>query len=137
MTPKAHPWLSLAQAGALIGWTDPGAPRRLRRRLEAIERQTGTPILRRWGASKRTRYAVTLPALRRWCPDLFASRHDLPDAIRDAIAEVDDRIASTITRQNAHGSAIRELSRRLLAVESAHPVAAQRHPVATTPSRKG
>jgi hypothetical protein len=101
----------MAEAAEYVGMTGKDRERSLLRRLRAQEKATGRPILRRFGGrAQGTRYAVTVPILRRWCPEFFASRADLPKAVSDAFEEVDGRILSIIQRQNAHGSVIRQHS---------------------------
>ena len=108
---KAHPWLTLRQAAAVLGMDGHVAWLRLLRRLRAAERRGGRPIMRRWGGEGRgVRYAVTIPILRRHLPDLFATVGDLPAAIREAFGEVNDRVLDIKRQQNAQGSVIREHS---------------------------
>lgn len=115
---KAHPWMSLAAAATYLALPGKVPSLRLLRRLKTIEGQMGRPIMRRHGGrTTGTRYAVTVPLLRRWCPELFADRTDLPKAITEAIDEVDERVQSLTERVQVQASVIREHSIRLAGVE--------------------
>lgn len=108
---KAYPWLSMAEAAEYVGLSGKVPHLTLRRRLLAQEKRTGQRILKRYGGNgKGAKFAVTVPILRRWCPEFFASRADLPKAVADAFEEVDGRVLSVIQRQNAQGSVIRQHS---------------------------
>ena len=115
---KAHPSLTLRQAAAVLGMVEGAPHRRLFARLRSAEIRSGRKIMRRWaGEGRGVRYAVTIPLLRRHCPELFATVGDLPNAIAEAFGEVNDRVLDIKRQQNAHGSVIREHSHRILAIE--------------------
>ena len=67
---KSTPPLSMSDAAELLG--APWNAQKLRRYVLSRERATGRTILVRVGnGSLRPTYRVAVPALRRWCPELF------------------------------------------------------------------
>lgn len=107
---KPYPWLTLRQAARYLGWEGHFADLRLRRQLLAVERQTGKRILIRAGSgTRKPTYRVTLPILRRWLPEAFASRDGLPDTLQRALDELEVRIVDGVKRDHALGAAIRTI----------------------------
>lgn len=72
--------MSLGQAARSLGLS--GGARALRRRLVAAENRTSTRIMSRINGKERTRYTVTLRAVRRACPEWFRCEDELDAAER-------------------------------------------------------
>lgn len=89
--------LTLDQAASRLRWEGRGRARRLKRLLFARERQTKKRILTRLGGEQRTKYRITLSALRRYCPELFKSKVDeLQDNLKGFLKSIDERIADGV-----------------------------------------
>ncbi len=93
--------LTLAEAQREIGWNGPRG-RRLKRYLDKREKKLGKRIMLRMGPKSGTgcRYGVTMSALRRWCPELFAEELGA-STFREYIKGIDERIGSIVARQVA------------------------------------
>lgn len=123
-TPAKHPWLTMRQAAALIGWTDPEGGRRLKWRLLTVQRLTAQQgrscraLIETGKGTVLRRYATTEPLLRRWCPELFATAQHLPEAIERRFSEVNAETSEQRKRLMAQGSKIRAQDAELQALRA-------------------
>jgi len=93
-TPVLDRYITLAEAARAIGF--PGTGRtpeiRLRRYLLRRERVLGITILVRFGTEASPRYRLTLSALRAHCPELFDTRVELTELLREHVAEIEQKL---------------------------------------------
>ncbi len=116
---RKTPWLTMRQAAALIGWTDPEGGRRLKWRLMTVQRRQRCRVLIPVGrGAKRQHYVTSETLMHRWCPELFATAAHLPMVIQERFAGVDAAASATRNRLRALGSENRAIYSRLAAIEA-------------------
>ena len=94
-------YMTLPEAAAQLGLRAGQASRlRLYRFLIAREREVGRPIMVRRGGPLRPRLLITLPLLEEHCPELFARRVQLTEAMREEFEKVESEIC-LMKRQHA------------------------------------
>lgn len=115
-TETSPPTVSLSEAARILGDDRPHAGRRLRRRLQALQRATGVQLLvpAREG-SRRPTYRVSMAMLRLTCPDLFRQRQrdefaQVGRAVAQQLADITDRVDELA----ANVAALAESARRRL-----------------------
>lgn len=96
------PPISLPAAASLVGLR--GNPRdRARRLFRYLLRKEqivgGTPIMVRAGGMRHgRRYLVTVERLRESCPELFSSRDEVVEQVRESMSALEDRIEEVADR---------------------------------------
>lgn len=116
---KPSAWLTPREAARMIGWTDHQAAERLTRTLRRAEKASGFKVLQVVLTPMRTRLMVSVAGMRKALPHLFVtSEEHLPVAINERFYDVAERIEAVAARGNAHGSALRDHSLRLAALEA-------------------
>jgi hypothetical protein len=111
---SSNGYISLAAAGRAIGMRGHARyiARRLKRVLLAKERRTKKPImLRVEGPNGHVRYRVTLPLLRKRCPELFDRRDEIADLLGATFATLKSQISDLYRRDAALKDAIKSLQR--------------------------
>jgi hypothetical protein len=83
--------LTLPQAAKKLGLEDPRGDK-LRRVLIQREKEKGQPIMTRVKGETRTNVYVTMYALRRGCPELFATKSSLAKDLQDYLTGIDDKV---------------------------------------------
>lgn len=118
--------LTLGQAAKALKMQGKDAARLLRRRLLAVEEQLGRPIMRRVGGPERTRYLVTLGAIKRAIPDWFKDEIDAEEEerrqagialIREEVERIQDLAEMSASRTVALAQEIGAINARLDAIE--------------------
>lgn len=98
--PKLDPieLLNPRDLAAKLGWTDNEGGERLKRAVFAAEREQGVRIFVREGSEKRPAYKATVPALRKWLPQLFARSKvdDLAKNLRQKLLSLEEQVDKTI-----------------------------------------
>ncbi|MBI2388656.1 MAG: hypothetical protein HYV09_03480 [Deltaproteobacteria bacterium] len=100
--------LTILQAAKLLGLpgSDGAAERRLRRYILRRERLTNETILVRRGSEKSPRYLVTIPVLRQHCAELFDTRAETEERLREQFEEIEDKLHELERRDEALARAI-------------------------------
>lgn len=113
-------YLSLPVAAAALNL--PGKPKsaatRLRRVLLAKEREHSVKIMLRMGET-RPWFAVTMPLLRQWCPELFSARDELVAMVREEMSELREQVDELTERDAVLASEIGACVGRVERVEIA------------------
>jgi hypothetical protein len=91
-------YLTPDEAAQLLGWTEPRRSEKLLRVMLAKERVAGKAIMvRRGGAGRGTRYALTEAMLHRHCSELFLATHDeLLSEVRHQLGSIRASVADRI-----------------------------------------
>jgi hypothetical protein len=98
--PRAEPieLLTPRELAAKLGWTDDEAGERLKRVVFAAERQLQVEIFVREGTAEHTVYKGTMPALRKWIPQLFdrSKVDDLASNLRGYLSKLEEQLDDTV-----------------------------------------
>lgn len=86
--------ISVRRAAELLGFKGEArtAERRLRRFIRRRERVTGETILVRVGTDRKERHLVMLPLLRQHCPELFDTRAEAEELLREQFESIEDKL---------------------------------------------
>ncbi|MGZ3423125.1 MAG: hypothetical protein ACXVEE_35010 [Polyangiales bacterium] len=87
--------MSVAEVARALGYpvtTGRAGEKRLMRYLRQRERLLGVEILQRIGTDRVPRYRVTFAALRAHCPEMFDTRVELTELLREQVAEIDEKL---------------------------------------------
>lgn len=120
-------YLTLREAAELVGMgVKRSSARKLGRLLRRKERRSRTEILIRLGDAPNAPVVTTVPLLRQHCPELFDTREEAleivreyVDDLRDAVAELKLRDKALAARIRENTNAIRELTERAKVSQSA------------------
>jgi hypothetical protein len=121
--------LTPRELAAKLGWTDDQAGERLKRVVFAAEREHGVSVFIREGSEEQAAYKATMPALRKYIPQLFARSKvdDLASNIRGYLSRLEVQLDQTVADKFAEDvsphlrqirSEIREIKNRLDTLES-------------------
>ena len=98
---KLTPHMTLKKAAEVLGMEGPNVAQQLRRRLLALEARTGRTFMVRNGlGGTRVRYMVTLSLLREHCPELFNTREETIETMREHLNRYDDMFFETNRKIN-------------------------------------
>jgi hypothetical protein len=100
--------ISISHAAKLLGFKGclRTAERRLRRYLLNRERITNETILLRVGTERLQRYLVTLPVLRQHCPELFDTRVEAEEQLREQFEDIEEKLHQLERRDEALAKAL-------------------------------
>jgi len=90
-------YLSIREAADLLGMTGRFADKKLRRVLLGKEAAAGERIMIRMG-SRRPWFAVTMPLLRKWCPELFSARDEIVAMVREEMSDLREQVEELAER---------------------------------------
>lgn len=112
-TPALDRYITLADAARAL--RSPGVGRtpeiRLRRYLLRRERVLGTTIMIRFGTPSSPRYRLTLSTLRAHCPELFDTRVELTELLREHVEHIDERLEQLQRQDEALARALSDRDR--------------------------
>lgn len=116
--PHITRYLTLREAAELVGMgSSRRSARRLLRLLRRKERRTGSEIVIRLSDAPNAACVTTIPLLRQYCSELFDTREETleivreyVDDLRDAVAELRLRDQALAARIKVNTEAIRRLS---------------------------
>lgn len=100
--------ISVSQAATLLGFKGNvrTIERRLRRYLHARERITNETIMLRVGTGARQRYLVSMALLRQHCPELFDTRAETEERLREQFEEIEEKLGELERRDEALARAL-------------------------------
>lgn len=97
MTDEGIRLLTFNEAAGRLGWAGRWRGLKLKRACFARERETKKRFITRLGSSRMPAYKVTLSALRRAFPELFASKVDTLQAnFKNYLLAIDERISERV-----------------------------------------
>src|SRR5258708_438981 len=107
------PHLTPAQAATLLGLPPGEAGRkRLLRLLLDREKSTGRSILVRRGTARTPRYFITVALLEECCPELFARRVQLTEAMQEEFFRIDRKLGAVVQQNLRLPAEVARLSGR-------------------------
>jgi hypothetical protein len=87
--------MSVAEIARALGYPQTvgrAGEKRLRRYLQRRERLLGVALFVRIGSDAAPRYRTTLALLRAHCPELFDTRVELTELLREQVATIEDKL---------------------------------------------